>query len=290
MKRAPPRSAPPVGREEMLMIKKKVAPPKGPPPSHIEGFKPKSISSVSRSQDDEYRGSRNSHGRRGGLEMEEERSMSSRQGPGHTRRPSASRYDYDEEEEEEDRHSDFKSSRHESSSRNEVWGSDRDERGGGRGRGDSRERAGDFRTRDGNRERDDRGYQDDDYKSDERRKPTRRLSDEKADDSDSDSEHDNDNDNDNDTKGRKERDKENHDVEPLRVARNGRDKVYNFRTSVLHANYKELRTFVKTPCEAGVVIRCYIERSRSVGKNYFNPCYSLCADMEDGSGNFIVVC
>lgn len=64
--------------------------------------------------------------------------------------------------------------------------------------------------------------------------------------------------------------------------------VYNFHT-LLSATYRELRSFSYAPCEKGKVVRCYIERDK-VGTNAFYPFYSLCADMDDGTGRELMVC
>ena len=63
---------------------------------------------------------------------------------------------------------------------------------------------------------------------------------------------------------------------------------FNFKT-ILNASYRELKSFVTSPCEPGYVMRCYIERNRS-GGNMFAPVYSLCADLEDGTGRELMVC
>ena len=68
----------------------------------------------------------------------------------------------------------------------------------------------------------------------------------------------------------------------------GKPVSFNFQP-ILKATYRELRTFVMSPCEKGLVTRCYIERSRR-GENMFAPVYSLCADLEDGTGRELLVC
>jgi hypothetical protein len=65
-------------------------------------------------------------------------------------------------------------------------------------------------------------------------------------------------------------------------------KIYNFRR-ILRATFKELRTFILAPCEKGQIVRCYIERNRS-GLNALAPVYSLCADLEDGTGRELISC
>ena len=44
-----------------------------------------------------------------------------------------------------------------------------------------------------------------------------------------------------------------------------------------------------SPCDPGTITKCYIERNRS-GSNFFQPFYSLCADLEDGTGRELIVC
>ena len=68
----------------------------------------------------------------------------------------------------------------------------------------------------------------------------------------------------------------------------GKPPSFNFQP-ILKATYRELRTFVMTPAGPGVVTRCYIERSRK-GEKMFAPVYSLCADLEDGTGRELLVC
>jgi hypothetical protein len=75
-----------------------------------------------------------------------------------------------------------------------------------------------------------------------------------------------------------------------RVSESGKEKLALFKfNSILHATYRELKTFVTTPCEPGTVVRCYIERNRS-GTNRLAPRYSLCADLENGTGREIMSC
>ena len=64
--------------------------------------------------------------------------------------------------------------------------------------------------------------------------------------------------------------------------------VFSF-TPILKATYRELRSFITGPCPNGFVTRCYIERNRS-GSNMLSPVYSLCADLEDGTGRELAVC
>lgn len=64
--------------------------------------------------------------------------------------------------------------------------------------------------------------------------------------------------------------------------------IFNFQ-SILKATYRELRNFVLSPVQPGTLVRCYIERSRT-GSDAFSPAYSLCADLEDGTGRELMVC
>lgn len=66
------------------------------------------------------------------------------------------------------------------------------------------------------------------------------------------------------------------------------DAVFNFRP-LLKATYRVLREFVMNPAEKGVLTRCYIERSLKATE-MFVPRYSLCADLEDGTGRELIVC
>lgn len=64
--------------------------------------------------------------------------------------------------------------------------------------------------------------------------------------------------------------------------------IFNF-SPILKVTYRELRAFVLSSAQPGVVVRCYIERDRA-GMNVFSPVYSLCADLEDGTGRELLAC
>ena len=64
--------------------------------------------------------------------------------------------------------------------------------------------------------------------------------------------------------------------------------IFNYRP-LLKATYRVLREFVLTPSERNVLTRCYIERSLKASE-FFVPRYSLCADLEDGTGRELIVC
>lgn len=64
--------------------------------------------------------------------------------------------------------------------------------------------------------------------------------------------------------------------------------VFNFRP-LLKATYRVLRDFVLSPAAKGVITRCYIERTLKAAE-FFVPRYSLCADLEDGTGRELIVC
>lgn len=89
-----------------------------------------------------------------------------------------------------------------------------------------------------------------------------------------------------------------------------RQRIFSFRP-LLKATYRDLRNFSWSPCEEGLLVRCFIERDRTgtfiykrrpniiastiitlpvTGSNAFSPFYSLCADMDDGTGREIMVC
>lgn len=68
----------------------------------------------------------------------------------------------------------------------------------------------------------------------------------------------------------------------------GRISIFNFHP-ILRSTYRELRAFVTSPCAPGITTRCYIERNRS-GSKMLAPFFSLCADLEDGTGRELMVC
>lgn len=75
---------------------------------------------------------------------------------------------------------------------------------------------------------------------------------------------------------------------PQRLDKSAKHVIFNF-TPILKVTYRELRNFVLSPIQPGVIVRCYIERDRS-GTNMFSPMYSLCADLEDGTGRELLAC
>lgn len=295
-KRAPPRTAPPISTEEMTVIKKRVAAPKGPPPKMLEGFRPKSMasSSSSRDRDDDY-DQRRSHGQgqRSSRDIDdgtyEYGNGSGNSSGGGRRGPSPNMRSYDDYEE-DFRKSDDKPPRHESRDRDSrgIAGSRERDRDWDRERGDSRERSMNSRARSDSKDSRDSPSRD---RYDRRGHPGGHghSSDSFGDDKYVDDEDDY-GDRDEKSDGRDSKASSYVDEGPPRMSRNGRDQIFNFRTTVLGAKYKELRTFVRTPIKAGVVVRCYIERSRGSGTNFLSPCYSLCADMEDGSGKELISC
>ena len=68
----------------------------------------------------------------------------------------------------------------------------------------------------------------------------------------------------------------------------GRDRIFNFRP-ILKATLKDLRLFVHSVSPPAHVIRCYIERTRSI-TDMMTPTYTLCADLEDGTGRELIHC
>jgi len=77
-------------------------------------------------------------------------------------------------------------------------------------------------------------------------------------------------------------------TEVLGKVRPGKEGVFNY-SEVLKCTYRDLKKFLLQPVERGYVYRCYIERNRS-GLNAFAPFYSLCADLDDGTGRELIVC
>jgi hypothetical protein len=232
------------------VIRKKVAPPKGPPPAGMASFKgPKKIDSDDndrrdgyerdmRRYEDEYndvKGSRNMRSYSEEEDMQYHRGRDAR--------------DYHGRDEREQRSRDERDQR----------SSERDERG--------REER-DRRRKDDNEEP---------YHGAPDKERRHGMSDEAAEDksrrsyAEEDMHHEN-----------------KSDTQSVRTADTGKDKIFMFRR-VLRASFRDLRTFVTTPCEPKTVVRCYVERNRS-GSNYFSPVYSLCADLEDGTGRELITC
>ena len=279
----PPRTAPPISTEEMTVIKKRVSAPKAPPPKNLEGFRPKSMNTGMTMHDGDYQKETDDRGRRRSSRDEDD-SMTGR-----------STTDYDDDRRrrhssDDDRDWNGRSHAGEDDRRRrspvDEWNSHQNST---RNISSSRYSDGESdmmnshskQSHVGSRRYDDDKNYDRDY--DDRSRNSKRsqspnsMSDDKLRRSQSD---------DNGSKSLKGK----RSVSG-RLARNGRDWIFNFRDNgILDATYKELRTFVKTPCAAGVVVRCYIERSRSVGKNFLTPTYTLCADMEDGSGKQLITC
>lgn len=64
--------------------------------------------------------------------------------------------------------------------------------------------------------------------------------------------------------------------------------MFNFNV-LMKTTYRELRAFILSPAPLNTVVRCYIERN-AAGSNMFNPVYSLCADLDDGTGRELICC
>ena len=60
-------------------------------------------------------------------------------------------------------------------------------------------------------------------------------------------------------------------------------------SEVLKSTYRDLKNFLIRPVARGYVTKCYIERNRT-GINALAPFYSLCADLDDGTGRELIVC
>jgi hypothetical protein len=59
--------------------------------------------------------------------------------------------------------------------------------------------------------------------------------------------------------------------------------IFNFPAFLKSAKNRKLKSFLLSPIDPGYLVKCYIERDRS-GTNMFAPMYTLCADLEDGTG------
>jgi hypothetical protein len=68
----------------------------------------------------------------------------------------------------------------------------------------------------------------------------------------------------------------------------GKPVIYSFQ-KLLSSTYRELKNFVMSPAPSHMIVRCYVERNRS-NTNFMTPVYSLCADLEDGTGRELMVC
>jgi hypothetical protein len=66
-------------------------------------------------------------------------------------------------------------------------------------------------------------------------------------------------------------------------------KIFNFVEFLKSAKNRKLKEFLLTPVEEGVLVRCYIERDR-FGTNMLSPMFTLCADLENGTGQELLVC
>lgn len=68
----------------------------------------------------------------------------------------------------------------------------------------------------------------------------------------------------------------------------GQETIFNFNV-LMKTTYRELRSFIMSPPPTNMLVRCYIERN-TAGANMFNPVYSLCADLDDGTGRELICC
>jgi len=67
----------------------------------------------------------------------------------------------------------------------------------------------------------------------------------------------------------------------------GKKPVYDY-SPISRMSYRQLRQFVTSPGDLGVVFRCYIEREKSLFS--WGNRFSLCADLENGSGRELIIC
>lgn len=239
--RPPPKAPIPLSTEEMAIIKKKVAPPKGPPPAGFANFKaPKKYEEDNENHyshkserdtryndesDEENNNQESGGGKRRQTPRYYEDESDHKMNPAQQQR----RYDEDEIENENDRNN-YPSSNYQqypSSSRNS------------------------------------------------KKTPTS---------------HDDDDENEYSSSNR-----DHHHNEVKQPPPSARDrglpprlKIFNYK-KILRSSFKDLKLFVTTPCDVNTIVRCYIERNRS-GSNYLTPVYSLCADLEDGTGRELISC
>jgi hypothetical protein len=264
--RPPPKAPVPLSSDEMAIIKKKVAPPKGPPPAGFANFKaPKKYSS----EDDE---NHSSHDRKGYADQ------------------------YSDENGDSHKHTQGQAPRGDRYSNNRYRDDDDDDK--------KKYKSSPYQTGENIHEqpyRDDE--EEDDFEDDHRRQQIKRVSklthvdDNHADQDDEEDENDdeyyhssNRGSRDQHPAAHSSRAHSSYSHSPTQPSPTSpaRLKIYNYK-KMLRSSFKELKAFVTSPCELNTVVRCYIERNRS-GSNYLTPVYSLCADLEDGTGRELISC
>jgi hypothetical protein len=264
--RPPPKAPVPLSSDEMAIIKKKVAPPKGPPPAGFANFKaPKKYSSEDENENNYP------HERKGYADQYEDGSGHKRS-QGHSARGdrySNDRYDDDEIDDQKN----YKSSN--------------------------------YQVRENLHERPYRDYEDDEDGDDDdgnqfRHQHQGQQMKRNSKMSHADNDHQRHTDEDDNEYYQSSNRGSNHPYPPHSSHSHARSttssapapaprlKIFNYKET-LRSSFKELKSFVTTPCEVNTIVRCYIERNRS-GSNYLTPVYSLCADLEDGTGRELISC
>jgi hypothetical protein len=262
--RPPPRGPVPLSNEEMAIIKKKVAPPKGPPPAGFANFKaPKKYGEEENHSDTHHRPP--SQRRQHGGEMSDEDENNFRD-----RRHLKQRYQNDEDEvggHHRQSRSEEKHHVHYPHQNDEIEDLDTEDN---HWHPPIKRNSTETTKRSSNRETepDDDEQQDRDFYRNKNRSISTPYDDSKQ------------------THTTTMSNNQHHSN--TNATNTNRLKIYNYK-KILKSSFKELKSFVTSPCEVNTVIRCYIERNRS-GTNYLTPVYSLCADLEDGTGRELISC
>lgn len=269
-KKAPPSGAAPFNMNEVDVIRKKMA-PAGPPPARMISFHaPKKVESKSRDERDRSRS----------RSASPDQSIGSRDSIGDAearfKQRRASTRDRSESTDSEERRGRVRRSRDDHS------GSEGDY---DRGRNRSRSRSGSPRRR----SRSSSGERNQRYRSRSPTEPARRkppadefITLEGSDDEDH-------------KKSSGEARAASKHLSASADSKNGaksgsdlREGIYNF-TDLMKSTYRDLRTFVISPAPLRTVVRCYIEKNKSAS-SFLSPVYSLCADLEDGTGRELITC
>lgn len=271
-----PKGNAPVSRDVVEVVKRKLAPPMGPPPAGMANFKPKTYAPQEKSQyeddelsdDDGYYNYKSDN--RNGSSRYRDDGRDSRDDGRDTRDNSPPRYGRNHRD--DDRYDDYR---------------DQDnERGWRESSAVSKSRYDDDDYDDNRSSRSRSPFEQDDKPSDDNHhnqkigvstRPTKQYGGSSS-------------------SGKKSPDPfapdskgTSNDQQPgSKQGKKGRSANFNF-SPILRATYRELKDFVCSPCPKGFVIRCYIERNRS-GTKMLAPQYSICADLEDGTGRELMVC
>lgn len=77
-------------------------------------------------------------------------------------------------------------------------------------------------------------------------------------------------------------------ISSLKPETGAKESILSF-TELMKSTYRELRNFVMNPPPARTLVKCYIERNKAAS-TFLSPVYSLCADLDDGTGRELITC